>query len=76
MKDEKYLQFFTLFKKTILPLGWVFGIIASIVIVLSIVFAVQTKDRMYAVTGMIGAALLSMAAAMIMLGKAASNIAG
>ena len=71
---DKYKQFFETFKKTIYPLGWIFGLLSSAVIVISIINAVNTKDWIYAVMGIIGAAQLSLSAAMMMLGKAAKRI--
>ena len=73
MKSESLKQFFVTYRKTMLPLGWVFGLLASVAIVLSIYFAIKTQDWVYATIGMIGAAQLSLAAGMIMLSKAAGK---
>ena len=60
-------------RKTLFPLGWVFGLLSSAVIVLSIIYYVQTREFVYVIEGMIGAAQLSLSAAFMMIGKAAKK---
>ena len=74
MNNQSLKEFFATYKKTMLPLGWIFGLIASVAIVLSIYLAIKTKDWMYAVIGIVGAAQLSLAAGMIIMSKAAGKV--